>query len=330
MSDRFSVPSREKGAALLTVLLLVAVMAVITATALDRLRLSSRLAVNGAAMAQARGYSYAAEAIAAARLEDLIMANPAQLTARGNWLDSELPVPVDRGQATVKISDGQNCFNLNSLVSGANGQFAANRRSIAQFVDLMGLLAIAPADAAIIADSTADWIDSDSNALPSGAEDSHYAALASPYLAANRLLLDAGELRSVRGMTEQSYQRLRPWICALPVAEPVRLNANTLASDRALLLAALLEGKISVAQAKALLAMRPADGYGSAVRFWAQPQLAAAGIPADIQGQIGVTSNWFFIHSKVSAETIELDSRALIDARSPTARILWRRWGDEG
>jgi len=92
----------------------------------------------------------------------------------------------------------------------------------------------------------------------------------------------------------------------------------------------LLEGKISVAQAKALLAMRPADGYGSAVRFWAQPQLAAAGIPADIQGQIGVTSNWFFIHSKVSAETIELDSRALIDARSPTARILWRRWGDEG
>ena len=64
MAERFIPPQSERGAALLTVLLLVAVMAVITATALDRLRLSTRLAVNGAAMAQARAYSLAAEGIA--------------------------------------------------------------------------------------------------------------------------------------------------------------------------------------------------------------------------------------------------------------------------
>ena len=64
MRKPFTPPSGEKGAALLTVLLLVAVMAVISATALDRLRLSTRLAVNGAAMAQARAYTLAAEGIA--------------------------------------------------------------------------------------------------------------------------------------------------------------------------------------------------------------------------------------------------------------------------
>ncbi len=68
MRKRFAPPKGEKGAALLTVLLLVAVMAVISATALDRLRLSTRLAVNGAAMAQARAYTLAAEGIAAPAL----------------------------------------------------------------------------------------------------------------------------------------------------------------------------------------------------------------------------------------------------------------------
>lgn len=330
MSDAIKMPERERGAALLTVLLLVAVMAVITATALDRLRLSTRLAVNGAAMAQARAYSYAAEAIAAARLEDLIQASPAQLTANGDWLGRDLPVPVDRGQAVVNITDGQNCFNLNSLVSGRGGQLSANRRSIDQFAELMTLLAIAPADAAVIADSTADWIDSDSDALPYGAEDGYYAGLSSPFLAANRLLIDAGELRAVRGVTSSHYERLHPWICALPISEPVKLNANTLMPERAILLTALLKGKVSPAQAKALLAIRPAGGYGSAVRFWAQPQLAAAQIPADIQGQIGVTSNWFFIRSRIAAESIELESEALVDARSPKVRTIWRRWGDAG
>ena len=51
---------RERGAALLTVLLLVAVIAVLAATALERLRVSTRLAGNAAALDQARGLAFAA------------------------------------------------------------------------------------------------------------------------------------------------------------------------------------------------------------------------------------------------------------------------------
>ena len=58
----------ERGAALLSILLLVAVLAVIAATTLDRLTLSTKLSVNGNALAQARMYNYAAENIAAARI----------------------------------------------------------------------------------------------------------------------------------------------------------------------------------------------------------------------------------------------------------------------
>lgn len=330
MAERFTPPANERGAALLTVLLLVAVMAVISATALDRLRLSTRLAVNGAAMAQARAYGLAAEGIATARIDDLLQRDAAQLINDGNWLDRDIPVPVDRGQATVRLSDGQNCFNLNSLVSGKDGEFAASPVGVRQFSKLMELLGIASNDAIIITESTADWLDSDSNALPSGAEDSYYNGQTEPRLAANRLFVDRGELQAVRGMTPAYYARLRPWICALPVAEPVKLNANTLAPDRAILLSALLDGKISPAQAKALLAIRPAGGYGSAIKFWAMPQLVAAGVPTQIQGQVGVTSNWFFLQSRVSAETIDLESHALLQATDMPARVLWRSWGEAG
>jgi len=328
MRKPFAPPSGEKGAALLTVLLLVAVMAVISATALDRLRLSTRLAVNGAAMAQARAYTLAAEGIATVRIEDLVQRDAAQLTGDGNWMDRDIPVPVDRGQAFVRISDGQNCFNLNSLVSGEKGAFTASPTGMRQFTKLMELLGIDGNDAIVITESTIDWLDSDGNALPSGAEDSFYAGQVTPYLPANRLFIDRGELKAVRGMTPTYYARLRPWICALPVAEPVRLNANTLAPDRAILLSALLDGKISPAQAKAVLAIRPSEGYGSAVKFWAIPQLAAAGVPADVQGQIGVTSNWFFLQSRVRAESIELESNALIRADGTSAQILWRALGE--
>lgn len=243
-------------------------------------------------------------------------------------MDREIPVPVDRGQAFVRLSDGQNCFNLNSLVSGEKGAFNASPTGMRQFTKLMELLGINSNDAIIITESTIDWLDSDGNALPSGAEDSFYASQTTPYLPANRLFIDRGELKAVRGMTPTYYARLRPWICALPVAEPVRLNANTLAPDRAILLSALLDGKISPAQAKAVLAIRPSEGYGSAVKFWAIPQLAAAGVPADVQGQIGVTSNWFFLQSRVRAESIELESNALIRADGTSAQILWRALGE--
>jgi general secretion pathway protein K len=330
MADRFLPPQNERGAALLTVLLLVAVMAVISATALDWLRLSTRLAVNGAAMAQARAYGLAAEGIAAARIEDLLQRDAAQLTNDGNWLDRDVPVPVDVGQATVRLSDGQNCFNLNSLVSAEGGQYRASPIHVRQFAGLMELLGIPSADAAVIADSATDWIDSDGSAMPSGAEDSYYRGQRDAYLAANRLMLDRGELRAVRGMTPAYHARLKPWICALPIAEPVRLNANTLSPERSLLLSALLDGAITPADARAVLATRPSGGYGSTVKFWQTPRMAAAQIDSDIQGQIGVTSNWFFLHNRISAGDIEFESHGLIDARNGAVSVIWRSWGEAG
>ena len=96
----------ERGAALLTVLLLVAVMAVIAATALDRLTLATRIAGSAATVDQGRAYTFAAEQIALRRVADLVGRDPAKLTLAGNWLgrDFVLPLPGDRKSTRLNSS----------------------------------------------------------------------------------------------------------------------------------------------------------------------------------------------------------------------------------
>lgn len=323
----------ERGAALLTVLLLVAIMAVIAATALDRLQLSTRLAANGAAITQARYYAYAAETIAMSRLEDLIAREPEQLTLAGGWLDRETPVPTGQGFATARLKDASNCFNLNSVVNintDNNGldSYFANAATVEQFVTLMLLLQIPENDAQVIAQSLADAVDSDDQTLPAGAEDAHYRGLDIPRLAPNRLLADRSELLSVRGVTPAIYARLRDWICAVPATGPTQLNANTLSENRAILLAMLFDGRLTIGDAKAILARRPAGGYGSAVRFWSEPRLAAI-LPAEaIQEQIQLKSKYFQLQFKIMAGDLEWESQSLIDAGNPVPFVISRKWGE--
>ena len=75
----------ERGAALLTVLLLVSVIAVIAATSLDRLKLATRLTGNVAAMDQARAFLLSAEDVALAQVTALTARNPSALTLDGDW-----------------------------------------------------------------------------------------------------------------------------------------------------------------------------------------------------------------------------------------------------
>lgn len=305
----------ERGAALLTVLLLVAVMAVIAATALDRLTLATRIAASAATVDQGRAYAFAAEEIALRRVADLVGRDRSKLTLAGDWLGREFILPLPGGQGTARLSDANNCFNLNSLAAETlPGRFTQRPGAIGQFAELMTLIGINIDEARAIAGATADWIDSDSIDGPVGAEDGVYRALPAAYLPANRKMVDISELRAVRGVTPKIYARLRPWICALPVTEPVRLNVNTLAPEQAPLLAMLLPNQLSAGDARAALVARPAGGYGSSVRFWESGSLARINPPTDVAEQAGVTTRWLALTTKVTMGDGVLTARSLIDA----------------
>ena len=128
--DRGGIPrGQERGAALLTVLMLVAIIAVMAGAALEKLRLSTRLAGNAATGEQARAYAFAAETMALTRVSTLLGQSPKRVTLAGNWSNTPFGLPVPGGFATARVRDGGNCFNLNGLVKqvqGAPGTYITN------------------------------------------------------------------------------------------------------------------------------------------------------------------------------------------------------------
>ncbi|WP_326913543.1 type II secretion system minor pseudopilin GspK [Sphingopyxis chilensis] len=326
----------ERGAALLSVLLLVAVMAVIAATALDRLTLATRIAGSAATVDQGRAYAFAAEHIALRQVADLVGRDPAKLTLAGNWLGRDFTLPLPGGVGRARLTDANNCFNLNSLVAETvPGRFGQRSGAMRQFGELMTLLGIEPGEAQAIAGAAADWIDSDGNEGRLGAEDNVYRSMQSAYLPANRKMADVSELRAVRGVSPKIYARLKPWVCVLPLTDPVKLNVNTLLPEQAPLIAMLLPGEISIADARAALAARPAGGYGSSVRFWEARPFEGRKPPTDVAQQAGVTSRWLTLTTNVTMGDGFLTAISLIDANggAPSAGmtppvIVRRDWGE--
>uniref|UniRef100_S0DGS6 Putative general secretion pathway protein K n=1 Tax=termite gut metagenome TaxID=433724 RepID=S0DGS6_9ZZZZ len=320
----------ERGAALLTVLLLVAVISVLAAGALEKLRLSTRLASNGVAMEQARAYAMAAETIATIRVNSILDQDAARTTLAGDWAGRPYPLPIPGGIATLTVTDGGNCFNLNGLVSETQpGVYTAQPDMALEFVRLMKLVGVPGQTAEGIAAAAADWIDSDAAALPLGAEDSAYLGKQVPYRTPNTLMTDASELRAVAGVTPEIYAKLQPWVCALPIAKASQININTLQPEQAPLFAMLFPDTMDVGKARSLLLQRPADGYDSTVDFWNLPTLNGGLVAGgDAKAQTGVRTYWFNLAIDITANGVQLSQTNLLDASGQRAQIVSRQWSD--
>ena len=243
---------------MLAVLLLVAVTGAIAAAAMESLALSRAAAGNVVALDQARAYAGAVEQLAAVTVDDMIVENPNRTTLAGGWNGAVRRVALPGGGvAQVRVRDGGNCFNVNSVVSGDPRTRLARRPSgVAQLTGLMQALRVPEGEARRIAEAAADWADSDAVPSPGGAEDGAYGGGDLPYRTGNTLFADVGELGALAGMTPEIMARLRPWLCALPTTELSPLNFNTLLPEQAPLLAMLAPGQLDVERARRVLAAR--------------------------------------------------------------------------
>jgi general secretion pathway protein K len=323
----FTPPARERGAALLAVLLLVAIMGVIAALAFERLRLSTALAINHASIEQARAYAVGVETLLALRADDLVAANRDVTTLAGNWNGTvrTIPLPGD-GLAEGLIRDSGNCFNLNSVVQGEPpARLAPRPQGVEQFANLMLVLGVAQREAQGVAAAAADWVDSDSDESPGGGEDAAYAGLATSYRPGNALFAEVSELRAVQGVTPELYGLLRPYVCALPTNDLSPINVNTLLPRDAPLLAMFTPARTSVDAARAIIAARPPAGWREMSEF-----TRASGpneLPLDPSNQLQLNTRWFALDLRIEYGGAELIETALIDARYTPSRVVVRRWG---
>lgn len=307
----------QRGMALITVLLVVAVVTVVCAGLIARQQLAIRSSANQLHVRQAWHYALGGETLAKAVLQrDLQQGDPrTPVDHLGEpWARPLAPFALDEGgELRVRIDDPTGRFNLNSLVR--KGQ--VNEVALGQFRRLLLSLHIDKP----YAERLLDWLDLDQE--PSGgygAEDNQYLLAQPAYRAANRGLADVSELRLLLEMSEADYQRLLPFVSALP--EDATLNVNT---ANAWVVASLAEG-LPLSTAQALVVARGSQGYPDVSSFLAQ----LPGVRVQSQG-LAVGSQYFQVFSEVTVgERRQILRSTLQRASDGQVYVLARDLGQSG
>lgn len=326
--NRGAGPVCQRGIALLTVLLLVLVMGLLVIALLDDIRFGLRRAGNAQEMAQARWQALGSEQLARARIAALHAASPGITTLDGGWDDAPVVLPTDAGTVSARLRDGTHCFNLNSVVGGANDLVQRDEDGAADFLALLRALDLPETRAQALTDVLVDWIDSDQSPSPLGAEDADYLRGREGYRTGGTLLADPSELRAMLGFDAETCRRLRPHVCALPTTAPTPININTLREDDAMQLVAITRGAIALPEARALIASRPVSGWRSHAEFWGQPALARLQLPNRTLAQIALDTRYFRLQTRVQHGRAQLDMQALLEADPASGSVhrLSRSW----
>lgn len=308
--------SRQRGVALITVLLVVALVSVVCTGLVLRQQLAIRSTGNQFLVRQAQYYAEGGELLAKAILQrDLREGDPRQpLDHLGEpWANPKLNFPLDEGgELHLRIVDLSGRFNLNSLAAGGEATQIAQQR----LRRLLGQLQL-PLD---YAERLQDWLDQDQDSQGAGgAEDGQYLLLQPPYRTGPGLIREVSELRLLLGMKEAEYRRLLPFVSALPLA--AELNVNTASAP---VLASLDDG-IAPQAVEAVLAMQRQGGYRDPGE--AMQQL---GVDASAQG-LAVGSQYFQVGSEASlGERRQVLVSYLQRGNDGRVRVLARDLGQGG
>ncbi|WP_312369685.1 type II secretion system minor pseudopilin GspK [Stenotrophomonas sp.] len=301
--------TRQRGVALVTVLLVVALAATVCAALVVRQQLSIRGSANQLQARQAWQYARGGEQLALGVLRaDLHMGG--SVDHGGEPWAQRLPAyPVDGGEVRVDIDDLAGRFNLNSVVH--QGQLDAD--ALARLQRLLRLLQLDPQ----LAWQLVDWVS------PGLAPDSvhrqaerDYQARTPAYRPAARGLRDTSELRLLAGVDDRVYQRLLPHVSALPATAALNLNTAD-----AWVLASLADG-LGMQDGQRLVAARGASGFASVDAFLAQPLLQQRWVA---RNGLAVRSNWFVASSEAAIGARRLRLLSVLQREGGDIRVVSRQ-----
>ena len=323
--------TKQRGVALIIVLLIVALVSVLATEMGARLQLQVKRASNIKENNQAYWYAMGAEQYARKSIKLLVDESDGVIHLKQPWSE-EFVYPIEGGGIQAQLFDMHACFNLNALhvAKPANGpQSPGSSEPAIAFHELLtkAELNIPGFEAETLRDSLADWLDEDDFIQNLGAEDSDYESKRFPYLAANNLMAHKSELRMVNGVDLTWLAKLMPLVCAIPHYSELKINVNTLSEKNVAILAAATT--LDLAKAKSLLASRPADGWQKPADFMAEREMTAlTNLAPERAAWFDVTTNHFILHTKTKYNnaTFSMATVFAVDATN-NVTVLRREFG---
>lgn len=297
----------QRGAAVMMVLLIVALATSLAAYMAQQQSLWQRQLESQFDHAQAKRFGMAGIDWARAVLAD--DARLSQIDHETEIWTLRLPaMPVENGEVVGLIEDRQGRFNLNNLLQNGSVNLAA----LAQFKRLLNLLSLSPA----LANSVADWIDSDDRVqAEGGAEDAYYLNLPRPYRTANQPLLELGELVKIKGFDVQIIDRLRSFVTVLPSATTVNVN---FASPEVLV---ALSGNMSVSDARMMVQTRRGKPFRDVPDF--KNRLPNPTIQFN-DSDLAVRSQYFWVTGQATVNQSQVVTQALLLRANGWPTVVWQ------
>lgn len=307
-----STPDTQRGVAIITAILIVAIGTVIAVNLMWQGTLDMRRAEAALAADQGLMLVQGAEAWAADILRQDLVESPDADHLGEVWATELPPLPVDGGTITGRLEDLQGRFNVNNLI-GPDGM--ENQLMRRQFERLLNSVEIDPG----LAGAVVDWLDPDTDLrFPSGGEDVTYSGFDPPYRTANTMATSVSELMAVVGFDRESYLRLVPYVTALPVG--TKLNVNTASA----VVLASLSDNIDASTAESLVEQR------AGAEFLDIDATFEGLVEPDVLQVIDGVSEHFLLTATVTLATNQLTMRSVLQRdRSGLTRALFRSLGVE-
>jgi general secretion pathway protein K len=210
---------KQHGVALITILVMVALATILAAGIARQQALSQENTAYLMRQNQALLYAKSAEAFFIELLQDDARTSADVDHALEVWAQPMPAFPVENGTIQGQLQDESGKFNLNSLLKEDGSVNEVNKLCFERLLKQLGL-------STQLSEAVIDWQDVDDLPVGSmGAESNFYAAKKNPYFAANTLFHDIAELKQVRGFEGENYQKIAPYIAALPdVKSTININ----------------------------------------------------------------------------------------------------------
>jgi general secretion pathway protein K len=323
---------KQRGVALIVVMLIVAMVVIIATNITSRNQLSMRRTLNLAQYDQAYWYALSAEELAMKVLQQDFEDSEGTVHLQQYWALANVAFPAEYGEIVGEIQDMRACFNINAVGQASkendNGQ---PKMTVAakQFQSLLISLGVDEFGAEQLTYTLKDYIDEDTLSGPYGAEDAEYESRNVPYRAANTLMQHRSELRAVMGFSQNVYLNILPYVCAIPGEDTQLLNVNTIKVEQAALLAGMLENQISVSEAENIINNRPADGYEKIDDFWESSSLSGIKSEANVKSSFVVDSKYFLLKAGAKVDNAIFRMESVLKRNGKDLDVLTRQYGGQ-
>ena len=302
--------SRQKGAALIAAVLVVALATVLIAAMLDRSEATLARTRNLQRAEQGWELMRGVEAWAGEILKKDYHEAPNIDSSADIWNQDMPPIDLPGIRIFGRLIERNGCFNLNALHPDGEDDSAA----IARFERLLRALKLDP----VIAQQAADWIDADAVPRSQGAEDAVLLTQRPPLRAANQPFVHVSELRLLPAVTPEAYATLAPEVCARPADSPINLNFASPA------LWMSLSDDITPSKAERL-AREGRANYSSLDAV--SEELTQLGVPSTPLAGYGTGSDWFTLEVQIVADDIPFVYSSLLLRRTDGVHVVARARG---